>query len=147
MDAKKFTVFLRYIYKIVLMVVLLPMTEWVVMGQNVNRPIETELSFPRDISSPNVNFNLQSTGNKKFRITLDRKTPQLTDVKIYDILGNLILHDKIRPEDGIHKYYDFSHISSKLFVVEVGNSKYNKTKSIYADPQGSRDTDKNTLER
>lgn len=147
MNERRFTVLLHFIYKVAIVIVLLSVPTWVVVGQNVSRPIETEISFPRDISSPNVNFNLQSTGKKKFRITLDRKSNHLTDVKIYDILGNLILHDKIKPEDGIHKYYDFSHINSKLFVVEVGNSKYNKTKSIYAEPQGSRDLEKNTLDK
>lgn len=35
------------------------------------------------------------------------------------------------------KDYDFTHLNSKIFVVEVGNAKYNKTKSIYANPQGN----------
>lgn len=105
-------------------------------AQNISRKVETEISFPRDLHIPEVKFDLRSTGNKKFTLVLDEKSYQLTNVKVFDILGNLILEDKIRPEDGTQKNYDFSSINSHLFVVEVGNAKYNKTKSIYANPQG-----------
>ncbi|WP_234364091.1 hypothetical protein [Lunatibacter salilacus] len=105
-------------------------------AQNIPRRIETEISFPIDLHAPEVKFNLRSTGTKKFILILDEKSIQMTNVKIFDILGNLILEDKISPEDGTHKSYDFSSINSQLFVVEVGNAKYNKTKSVYANPQG-----------
>lgn len=106
------------------------------VAQNISRRVETEISFPKELTTPEVKFNLRSTGIKKFSVILDEKSNQLTNVKVFDILGNLILEDKIRPEDGIQKNYDFSTTNSQLFVVEVGNAKYNKTKSIYANPQG-----------
>lgn len=105
-------------------------------AQSLSRRIETEISFPRDLHVPEVKFNLRSTGNRKFMLILDEKSNQMTNVKVFDILGNLILEDKISPEDGKQKSYDFSSINSHLFVVEVGNAKYNKTKSVYANPQG-----------
>lgn len=121
-----------------LTLMILPL-QWQVLAQNVIRPpVETEISFPKEINNPNVNFNLQPLGIRKFKVVLDKKQQQLTNIKVYDILGNLILQDKIKPEDGLQKDYDFSHTKSKLFVVEIGNAKYNKTKSIYAHPQGSK---------
>jgi hypothetical protein len=107
-------------------------------AQNISRRLETEISFPTDLYTPEIKFDLQPVGNRKFKIVLDQKSNQLTKVKVFDILGNLILEDKISPEDGTQKSYDFSNINSQLFVVEVGNAKYNKTKSIYAYPPGSR---------
>ncbi|MCC5937891.1 MAG: hypothetical protein JJU34_11475 [Lunatimonas sp.] len=109
-----------------------------VFSQGISRRFETELSFPKDLSTPEVKFDLQLTGSRKFKIVLDEASKELTKVKIFDILGNLILEDKISPNDGLQKNYDFSGTNSQLFVVEVGNAKYNKTKSIYAHPQGSR---------
>jgi len=100
--------------------------------------VETEVFFPSNLNSSTVDFNLKSTGNKKFKVILDKKGQGNTKVKIYDILGNLIKEDKITPEEGLEKSFDFSQINSQLFVVEVGNSKYNKTKSIYAQPPGQR---------
>ena len=105
-------------------------------AQNLPRRVETEISFPKDLHVPEVKFNLRSTGNRKFILILDEKSNQMTNVKVFDILGNLILEDKISPGDGKQKSYDFSSTNSQLFVVEVGNAKYNKTKSIYANPQG-----------
>ena len=124
---------------LMLFVLVLPI-QWQALAQNVIRPLETEISFPREISNPDVNFNLQPMGIRKFKVVLDKKQQQLTNIKVYDILGNLILQDKIKPEDGIQKNYDLSHTKSRLFVVEIGNSKYNKTKSIYAHPQGSKNS-------
>lgn len=109
-----------------------------VNAQGLERRVETELRFPRELHAAEVNFNLQPTGNRKFKIILDEKSKELTNVKVFDILGNLILEDKIGPSDGLQKNYDFSSINSQLFVVEVGNAKYNKTKSIYANPHGER---------
>lgn len=109
-----------------------------VFSQGISRRFETEISFPRDLNTPEVKFDLQLTGSRKFKIVLDEASKELTNVKVFDILGNLILEDKISPNDGLQKNYDFSGTNSQLFVVEVGNAKYNKTKSIYAHPQGAR---------
>ncbi|MDN3670181.1 hypothetical protein QWY93_12685 [Echinicola jeungdonensis] len=99
---------------------------------------EGSVTFPKNLNQPDVDFDLKSTGQKKFKIVLDEKIKNKTAVKIFDIVGNLILEDAIEPKDGKQKTYNFAHIKSQLFVVEVGNSKYNKTKSIYADPQGEK---------
>ncbi|WP_232835056.1 T9SS type A sorting domain-containing protein [Pleomorphovibrio marinus] len=113
-------------------------TEQGLFAQNIPRRLETEISFPADLYTPEIKFDLQPIGNRKFKIVLDQKSNQLTKVKVFDILGNLIMEDKISPEDGTQKLYDFSNLNSQLFVVEVGNAKYNKTKSIYAYPPGTR---------
>lgn len=107
-------------------------------SQGIGRRFESEISFPRDLNTPEVKFNLQLTGSRKFKIILDETSKELTNVRVFDILGNLILEDKISPKDGLQKHYDFSSTNSQLFVVEVGNAKYNKTKSIYAHPPGER---------
>ena len=108
-----------------------------VTAQNLMKQVDTGVSFP-NLYAPTVDFKLNLMGNKKFKVVLESKTVAVTKIKIYDILGNLIVEDKIVPEDGKAKLFDFSHINSHLFVVEVGNSKYNKTKSIYAQPSGTR---------
>ncbi len=127
----------RLLFSVILLMAFFYAGSLLVRAQNVGRPVETTISFPKDLSTPIVNFDLQSLGNKKFKLVLEKPNNQLTDVKIYDILGNLILHDRLRPADGKQKNYDFTHLNSKIFVVEVGNAKYNKTKSIYANPQGN----------
>ncbi len=110
-------------------------------AQNFIKKSETNLTFPKNLNTPDVDFDLKPTGQKKFKIVLEEKIPTKTTVKVFDIIGNLILEDALMPEDGLQKTYDFSYVSSQLFVVEVGNSKYNKTKSIYANPQGKKKVD------
>ncbi|MEX2593206.1 MAG: hypothetical protein WD426_10550 [Anditalea sp.] len=105
-------------------------------AQNISKRVETGVSFPNNLNSSTVDFKLKSTGEKKIKVILEAKILNNTKVKIYDIVGNLIIEDHIKPSDDSEKSFDFSHVNSKLFVVEVGNSKYNKTKSIYAQPQG-----------
>lgn len=100
--------------------------------------IETEVSFPSDLSRERVTFDLQPEGIRKFSIVLDKKSKVITKVKVFDTLGNLLFEDKIMPADGYIKSYDLTHLQSQLFVVEVGNSKYNITKSIYAIPPGKK---------
>jgi|SRR5690554_4093046 len=105
-------------------------------AQEVSKKTEIAISFPNYLNASAVDFKLTSLGHKKFKVVLNEAATEDTHVKIYDILGNLILRDKIKPEDEKEKSFDFSSINSQLFVVEVGNGKYNKTKSVYAQPQG-----------
>lgn len=105
-------------------------------AQHLVRNREAEVSFPNYLHSSNIEFKLKALGEKRFKVVLEKRAVNPIKVKIYDILGNLIVEGKIGPEDDRERSFDFSHINSQLFVVEVGNSKYNKTKSIYAQPQG-----------
>lgn len=105
-------------------------------AQNISKKVDTGLSFPNHLTSSSVDFKLKSTGEKKFNIILDESPLNTIKIKIYDIVGNLIIEDTIKPGNGSKKSFDFSGIKSKLFIVEVGNSKYNMTKSIYAQPPG-----------
>ena len=107
-------------------------------AQQLSPQADRGVSFPVDLHAPEVDFNLKIVGTKKFKIVLNKKITANTKVKVYDILGNLIKEDKLLPEDGTEKSFDFSSVNSELFVVEVGNSKYNKTKSIYAQSPGAR---------
>ncbi|KEO72430.1 hypothetical protein [Anditalea andensis] len=128
---------LQYLFIFIGFVLILG-TSYPSYSQIFSRNKETRVSFPTEINVPEVDFQLKSTGIKKFDVNLEKKPINNTKIKIYDFLGNLILEDFISPADGKRKSYDLSQTSSEIFVVEIGNSKYNKTKSIYATPQGKK---------
>lgn len=128
---------LQYIYIFIGFVLILGSSS-PTYSQIFSRKKEATVTFPKEINAPEVDFNLKSTGIKKFEVNLEKKPVNNTKIKIYDFLGNLILEDYITPTDGQQKNYDLSQTSSEIFVVEIGNSKYNKTKSIYATPQGRK---------
>ncbi|GGZ26490.1 hypothetical protein GCM10007049_18970 [Echinicola pacifica] len=116
-------------------------------AQGFFKKSDSGLLFPKNLNQPDVDFNLKSTGSKKFKIILEKNIPEKTSIKIFDIIGNLIMEDTISPEDGKQKDYDFSEVKSQLFVVEVGNAKYNKTKSIYANPPGVKKQDTASIQK
>src|SRR5690606_29118316 len=107
-------------------------------AQKVIKKVETDVSFPANLNSSIVDFNLKSTGNKKFKVILDKRWSGSTKVKVYDISGNRIREDRIAAGDVLEKRFVVSHINSQLFGVEVGNSKYNETKSVRARTAGQR---------
>ncbi|WP_339925052.1 hypothetical protein [uncultured Cyclobacterium sp.] len=139
MNEEKYTV--TIILSVLLFLIFFYSGKFSAEAQSVSRSFETEISFPKELNTPAINFDLKSVGNKKFKLILDKPNAQLTNVKIFDILGNLILQDQLLPDGGLQKNYDFTHLNSKIFVVEVGNAKYNKTKSIYANPHGTLEKD------
>ena len=65
MDEEKIT--LKLTFPITLLALLLFTGMFSVLAQNVLRPVETEISFPKDLSSPDVNFDLHFSANKKFK--------------------------------------------------------------------------------
>ena len=106
MNEEKYTVRLTII--VLLFLVLSFPGKFSAVAQSVSRSFETKISFPKELNTPTINFNLQSIGNKKFKLVLDKPNAQLTNVKIFDILGNLILQDQLLPDDGLQKNYDFT---------------------------------------
>ncbi|CAN5162922.1 hypothetical protein BH23BAC1_BH23BAC1_42510 [soil metagenome] len=82
--------------------------------------------------SQSLNFDLKAISKRKFSISFLNKNPSDVKVKIYDVIGNLIVEDKISSKGYFYKEYDLSFYNTDLFIIEVGNSKYNKTKSLVA---------------
>ncbi len=80
----------------------------------------------------NLSFDLKSISKRKFSISFLNKNQADVKVKIYDVIGNLIIEDKISSKGYFYKEYDLSFYNTDLFIIEVGNSKYNKTKSLVA---------------
>ncbi len=110
-----------------------------VWGQtSIQKPGEKPFVFPKTENSQQVEFRLMSKGVGKFDIELKEPRKMPTRIKIYNILGDLIIEDVLTSHDGMLKSYDFSGSNYKLFVVEVGNSKYNNTRSIYHSPPGQK---------
>ena len=79
-----------------------------------------------------LSFDLKTISKRKFSISFLNKNQSDVKVKIYDVIGNLIVEDKISSKGYFYKEYDLSFYNTDLFIIEVGNSKYNKTKSLVA---------------
>ena len=91
------------------------------------------LSFSNSLLNREFDFELTPTANGKFQLSFYNNTnKEEIEIKVYDIIGNLIMHETLPVNGQFSKEYDMSVYKTRLFVVEVGNSKYNKAKSVIA---------------
>ena len=78
-------------------------------------------------------FKLNKTSKGQFIISFFKNENKPVVVKIYDITGNLLKQETVVNNGSFSKEYNLSYYKPSFFVVEVGNAKYNKTKSIMAE--------------
>lgn len=93
-----------------------------------------ELKYPKKLLvNPDFDFKLKSTQKGKFILSFYKNQDKALTVKIYDITGNLVLQETVSDNGSFSKEYDLSYYKPKFFIVEVGSSEYNKTKSIITE--------------
>lgn len=93
-----------------------------------------ELKYPKKLLvNPDFDFKLKSTQKGKFILSFYKNQDKALTVKIYDITGNLVLQETVSENGSFSKEYDLSYYRPKFFIVEVGSSEYNRTKSIITE--------------
>jgi len=93
---------------------------------------EKPFNYSNATLNQSVSFDLNAISKRKFSVSFLNKNHSQIAVKIYDIIGNLIIEENVSGKGYFYKVYDLSFYNSDLFIIEVGNSKYNKTKSLVA---------------
>lgn len=93
-----------------------------------------EIRYPKKILvNPDFDFKLKSTQKGKFILSFYKNQSKSITIKIYDLTGNLVLQESVSENGSFSKEYDLSYYKPNFFVVEVGSSQYNKTKSIITE--------------
>lgn len=87
----------------------------------------------RSLVNPDFDFKLKKTGTGKFLLTFYKNEKKSITIKVYDLIGNLIIQETINKNGAFSKEYDLSYYRPRFFVVEAGSSQYNKTKSIIVE--------------
>ncbi len=85
------------------------------------------------LSNEKMDFKLSKTGSGQFLVSFYNNERKPIVIKIYDITGNLVKQETVVEKGSFSKEYNLSYYKPSFFVVEVGNSKYNRTKSIMAE--------------
>jgi hypothetical protein len=93
---------------------------------------EPKLNYTKSILNQDFDFNLNSVEKGKFKLSYVNQHERYVTVRIYDFVGNLILQEQVPGQGLVNREYDLSFLKTKFFIVEVGNAKYNKTKSVMA---------------
>jgi hypothetical protein len=92
--------------------------------------IENKIGFKKGLLGNKLDYQLLPTDGRKFVLKITNSKLSDFDVKIYDIIGNLILSDDLSEENNGEKEYDFSDRKTKIFVVKVGSGEENLTKKV-----------------
>ncbi len=98
----------------------------------INRPvaIENKLDYEKGILSKKLDYQLVHGQKGKFILKFTNKPSQNIDIKIYDVIGNLIRTDKWKENEGNEREYDFSDRENKIYVVKVTAEQENVVKKI-----------------
>jgi len=92
------------------------------------------VNYPKKLLvNPEFDFKLNRTASGKFTISFYKGNANAITIKIYDLIGNLIKQETVSKSGLFTKEYDLSYYNPKFFVVEAGNSEYNKTKSVIVE--------------
>lgn len=82
------------------------------------------------IISSNFDFIVNPITSGKFYLSFYNPYQKDISIKVYDIIGNLVLEEKVNMQGKFQKEYDLSDYKTKLFIIEVGNSNYRLTKRV-----------------
>jgi hypothetical protein len=98
----------------------------------ISRPvaIENKLDYEKGILSKKLDYQLVHGQKGKFILKFTNKPSQNIDIKIYDVIGNLIRTDKWKENEGNEREYDFSDRENKIYVVKVTAEQENVVKKI-----------------
>jgi len=92
------------------------------------------VNYPKKILvNPEFDFKLKKTEKGKFSLSFYNENNKAVTIKIYDLIGNLIMQETVSNKGPFNKEYDLSYYNPKFFIVEAGSSQYNKTKSIIVE--------------
>jgi len=93
-----------------------------------------EVVYPKKLLvNEKLDFKLSKTQSGSFIVSFYNNESKPVVIKIYDITGNLVKQETVVQNGSFSKEYNLSYYKPSFFVVEVGNSKYNRTKSIMAE--------------
>lgn len=88
--------------------------------------------FKYNATIPAFDFKVTRLTKGVFSINFTNESQRKVDIKIYDIIGNLILSEEIADQGPVSKEYNLSQLKMDYFIIEVGNARYNAAKKVTA---------------
>ena len=99
-------------------------------ANTTERSVEKNVSYDKAVLRNRLDYKLIHGDKGKFILKFNEKIDENLDVKIYDVIGNLIQSDKFGQDQGTQKEYDFSDFDTKIYVVKVSNKIEDVVKKI-----------------
>lgn len=95
-----------------------------------SRPPESTLNYKNKLVAKPLEYELSAIDENSFKVKFINQPTDYLDIKIYDVIGNLILTESVKQAKNTELKYQFDEIKSKIFVIKVKSGKQNLTKKI-----------------
>lgn len=94
------------------------------------RPPESTLNYKNKLEAKPLEYELSAIDENSFKVKFINQPSDYLDIKIYDVIGNLILTESVKQSKDTELEYQFDEIRSKIFVIKVKSGEQNLTKKI-----------------
>lgn len=95
------------------------------------RPIENTVNYNNALMPKKaLDYELLALDEHSFKVKFINHPSEYLDIKIYDVIGNLIMTETVRQSRNSELEYQFDEIRSKIFVIKVKSGGEYLTKKI-----------------
>lgn len=94
------------------------------------RSLEKKLSVKQGLNTTKLDYNLEPIEQGHFKLVFVTQPEGGVNIKIYDIIGNLILSESTDYSLDNELEYNFNEKNNKIYVVKVESGKDNLTKKV-----------------
>lgn len=98
-----------------------------------SRTIENKLNYNNSLNSSNLDYELLPLSKGRFKLVFVNQPSDYIDIKIYDIIGNLILTKETNYSLNTEIEFNFNETNNKIYVVKVESGEQKVTKKIHFD--------------
>lgn len=98
-------------------------------NKSLQTPIESKL-YPDKSITERLNYDLIATNNGTFVLKFTNKPNSIVQIKIFDLIGNLIMSEQLDMVDSFQREYKFPQSANKIYVVKVASGQENLIKKI-----------------
>jgi len=95
---------------------------------NYGKGVESKISYNKEINTNTLNYKLEPVSEGSFKLIFINQPKGSVNIKIYDIIGNLVLTDENKYSINSEIEYNFNEMNNRIYVVkvEVGSEKLTK---------------------
>lgn len=92
--------------------------------------VEQRIWYRQTLSTPTLDYNLEPISDGHFKLIFVNSPSEYVRIKIYDIIGNLVLSEDTKYALNNEIEYNFNEKNSKIYVVKVESGNDNLTKKV-----------------
>ncbi|MBU2915083.1 MULTISPECIES: T9SS type A sorting domain-containing protein [Reichenbachiella] len=95
-----------------------------------SRSVEKRINYNKSLSPDKLDYNLEPLEDGKFKLIFVNRPSDYVNIKIYDIIGNLVLTEEKKYMIGSEIEYNFNKNNTKIYVVKVESGEENVIKRV-----------------